>query len=67
MQAILTKQQHTALLKKAGAERLNQSKLADILGVSRRTVWSIFNSEAPVKVNAKTFTAINDWLLSDLD
>lgn len=67
MKVIINKQQHTAMLKKAGAERLTQTKLAKVLGLSRRTVWSIYNSPAPMAVNTKTFTAINDWLLSGLD
>lgn len=66
MKATISKDQQIALLRKQGQERLNRTELSDVLGLSRETVRTILDSETPLTVSAKTFTAVNDWLISEL-
>ena len=67
MKATISKDQQIALLRKQGQERLNRTELSDVLGLSRETVRTVLDSETPLTVSAKTFTAVNDWLISELD
>lgn len=66
MKATISKDQQIALLRKQGQERLNRTELSDVLGLSRETVRTVLDSETPLTVSAKTFTAVNDWLISKL-
>ena len=66
MKATISKDQQIALLRKQGQERLNRTELSDVLGLSRETVRTILDSETPLTVSAKTFTAVNDWQISEL-
>lgn len=66
MKANISKDQQIALLRKQGQERLNRTELSDVLGLSRETVRTVLDSETPLTVSSKTFTAVNDWLISEL-
>lgn len=66
MKATISKDQQIALLRKQGQERLNRTELSDVLGLSRETVRTVLDSETPLTVSAKTFTVVNDWLISEL-
>ena len=66
MQAIITEQQQTALIKKQALSRLTRYKLAEHLNLSRSTVKDVLDKQAPFVVSGKTFTAVNNYLLEDL-
>lgn len=66
MRTIISEQQQVALLQKQGRERLNRKSLGKKLGLSAPTVRRILDDNAPVIVTGKVFTAVNDWLISEL-
>lgn len=66
MQAVISKQQQTQLLRLAGQMRLSRHKLGDRLNISHPTLQRVLDNEAPVVVSGKTFTAVNDFLISEL-
>ena len=63
---IITEKQQVALIKKQALSRLNRSKLAEQLNLSRTTVKDVLDKQAPFVVSGKTFTAVNNYLLEDL-
>ncbi|MBM7617291.1 hypothetical protein JOC36_000840 [Weissella uvarum] len=67
MQAIITQTQQNALLKKQALNRLSRTALAEQLGLSIPTVRSVLDTKPPFAVNSKTFTAVNNWLIEQLD
>lgn len=67
MQAIITQAQQTALIKKQALNRLSRTALAKQLGLSIPTVRAVLDTQPPFAVNSKTFTAVNDWLIEQLD
>ncbi|MBM7616608.1 hypothetical protein JOC36_000141 [Weissella uvarum] len=67
MQAIITQAQQNALLKKQALNRLSRTALANELELSRPTVQAVLDTEPPFAVNSKTFTAVNNWLIEQLD
>ncbi|TVV32473.1 HTH domain-containing protein [Weissella cibaria] len=66
MKAIITKDQQLALLRIVGEKRLTQTELAEKLGITRMTLRRVIDEEAPLVVNGKTFTAVNNYLISEL-
>lgn len=66
MQAIITEQQQTALIKKQAINRLTRTQLANKLNLARTTVKDVLDKQAPFVVSGKTFTAVNNYLLEDL-
>ncbi|MHB9649234.1 hypothetical protein ACX9VS_07360 [Weissella paramesenteroides] len=66
MQAIITSKQQTALIKKQAVNRLSRYQLAEKLNLSKPTVKSVLDKQAPFVVTEKTFTAVNNYLLEDL-
>ncbi|CAM2730909.1 hypothetical protein WECO103172_00030 [Weissella confusa] len=66
MQAIITKDQQLALLRKAGEERLGTGALAEKLKINRHTARRVLDGEAPIVVNGKIFQAVNNYLISEL-
>ncbi|MGY4736124.1 HTH domain-containing protein [Weissella cibaria] len=66
MKAIITKDQQLALLRTVGEKRLTQTELAEKLGITRMTLRRVIDEEAPLVVNGKTFTAVNNYLISEL-
>lgn len=66
MQAIITEQQQTALIKKQAVNRLSRYELASLLKLSRPTVQNVLDKPTPFVVSGKTFTAVNNYLLEDL-
>ncbi len=66
MQAIITSQQQTELLKAKGKEKLTRLALSEKLGLSRSTVQVILDAPTPLIVSGKTFTAVNNFLIDQL-
>lgn len=66
MQAIITEKQQVALIKKQAVNRLTRSQLAEKLNLARTTVKDVLDKQTPFVVSGKTFTAVNDYLLEDL-
>lgn len=66
MQAIITTKQQTVLIKKQAVNRLSRYQLAEKLNLSKPTVKSVLDKQAPFVVSGKTFTAVNNYLLEDL-
>lgn len=66
MQAVINEKQQIAILQKAGRSRLNRKELGNELKISQATLRRVLDGEAPVIVTGKVFTAVNDWLISEL-
>ncbi|QDJ58352.1 hypothetical protein EFA59_01980 [Weissella hellenica] len=63
---ILSEKQQYELLKFKSIKRLNNSQLGEILNLNHGTLKRVLDSEAPISVSTKTFTAVNNFLLKEL-
>lgn len=61
-QSIFTEQDQNNLLIYRALNRLSQNELATQIGLSRPTVQSLLNDDAPIVISPKTYNAVHTVL-----
>lgn len=66
MKSTISDKQQTELLKAQALNRLSRTALADRLNLSRSSIIRVLDSNIPIPVSKKVFTAVNNFLIEEL-